>query len=201
MSDSERAKLNRLLINIELLTDVEKAANNVGISSKLLHRWTSTPEISWAISEAMIEGQRMAKGEVQTFVPLWVPPELMSNRRFRAKRASQDLKAAKGEILVAIEDDDKEFFIDLGRCLSGEIDTTDNFLDRRECYVAGLLTRYPTIAAKDAVDQIARAGFPRMSEENFRMLKKRMKNKVELMYEHHVRAGDEPEHLLSRRST
>ena len=53
MSRGERAKLDRLLINIELLADAQGAAKHIGLSSKLLHKWMSTPEIRWVIDQAI----------------------------------------------------------------------------------------------------------------------------------------------------
>jgi hypothetical protein len=184
MSNGERKKLDRLLINIELLADVEKAAKNVGISSKLLHRWMNTPEFRRVIEHAVTEGKRLAKSDAKTFVPLWDAPEARSDRRSRAKLASRNLKAAKGDILMAIEDNDKAFFIDLGKCLSGEIDPI--LVDQRDYYVLGLLTRYPSITATDAVAQLARVGFPQITEENFRVLKKRLRGKMHTVHDHNA---------------
>src|SRR5438477_3487193 len=189
MSRGERAKLDRLLINIELLADAQGAAKHIGLSSKLLHKWMSTPEIRWVIDQALAEGERIVSGEEKTFVPLWWSPKTGESSRFRAKVASENLKAAKPEILQAAEDNDKAFFVDLGKCLSGELDPT--IIDQREAYVASLLTRYPSITSKDAIDELARRGFPRITEENFRMLKKRLKKKVHTEPDH-----DEPRRAL-----
>src|SRR5215471_3320704 len=71
MSSSERAKLDRLLINVELLGDVQKAATKIGLNSKLLMKWLHTPEIRAVIDHALIEAKRMAKHG--KFVPLWWP--------------------------------------------------------------------------------------------------------------------------------
>jgi hypothetical protein len=180
MSRGERAKLDRLLINTELLGEVAKAAKHIGVSSKLLQKWMSTPEIAWAINKA----EHNAKQGLKTYVPLWFPAELTGSSRFRAKVASNNLKASKAEILVAIEDNDTNFFIDLGKYLSGELDVT--LFDQREAYVAGMLTRYPSITAKDAVAQLTRDGFPPISEENFRVLKKRLRKKVHTVDDHYA---------------
>lgn len=71
MSKSERAKLDRLLINVELLGDVQRAAKNIGVGSKLLQKWTNTPEISWLINQALTQAELIAKVEDKTYVPLW----------------------------------------------------------------------------------------------------------------------------------
>ena len=78
-------------------------------------------------------------------------------------------------------------FIDLGKYLSGELD--DTLYDQREFYVLGLLTLFPSITAKDAIDQLTRVGFPRMTEENFRVLKRRLKGKVHTFHDRHAPTG------------
>jgi hypothetical protein len=176
MSNTERRKLDRFLINIELLGDLQRAAFKIPIRTKLLRKWLNTPEINWVIKKAEINAERGARGEDEIYVPLWWSRETLANLRLRAKIASQNLKAAGAEILHAAENNDTQFFIALGKCLSGEIDVT--VIDQREAYVAGLLTRYPSITTKDAIDQLTRVGFHRISEGNFRMLKKRLKGKV-----------------------
>jgi len=180
MSSSERAKLDRLLINVELIGDVQNAATKIGLSSNLLLKWLHTPEIRRVINHALTEAKRIAKEG--TFVPLWWPLARWKSSRFRAKMASHNLKAAGAEIALAVENNDKAFFIRLGKCLSGEIDAT--LLDQRDHYLAGLLTRYPSITTKDAVDHLRRVGFPSITEENFRMLRKRLKSKVHTIHEH-----------------
>src|SRR5262245_24686625 len=122
MSSSERAKLDRLLINVELLGDVQKAATKIGLSSKILLKWQQIPEIRRAIDHALTEAKHIA--QEGTFVPLWWPLERERNSRFRAKVAAENLKAAKQYIFEAVENNDKGFFILLGKCLSGEIDAT-----------------------------------------------------------------------------
>jgi hypothetical protein len=188
MSNGDRRKLDRLLINIELFGDVDKAARQVGISSKLLNKWKSASDIFWVIEHALSEAKRIAKGK--EFVPLWFTPEAENDWRFLAKVVSKNLKAGKAYLLQAAENNDREFFIDLGKCLSGEIDCT--LFDSMDLYIAGLVTRYPSIAAKDAVDQLTRVGFPRITEDNFRVRKHRLKGNVPTVH-------DDTLHGLARR--
>ena len=47
MSGGERRKLDRFLINIELLGDLQRAAFKIPIRTKLLQKWLNTPEITW----------------------------------------------------------------------------------------------------------------------------------------------------------
>jgi hypothetical protein len=184
MPMNERRKLDRFLINIELLGDLQKAAGKVGLPSRLLQQWMNTPEIGWVINDALMQSERIAKGEDSVFVPLWWSPEIRDDSRFWAKVASKNLKAAKQRILEAIENNDTKFFVDLGKCLSHEIDAT--LLDQRDAYVAGLLTQYPSITTEDAILQLRRVGFRLITKVNFRMLKKRLKGKVRTVHDVHA---------------
>jgi hypothetical protein len=175
MSNSEHRKFCRFLVHIELLGDVESAAKQVGISSKKLNEWQSASEISWAIEHALGEARRIAKGN---FIGLWYTPEAENDWRFLAKLVSKNLKAGKDYLLQAAERNEAKFFIHLGKCLSGEVDST--LFDSMDLYIAGLLTRYPSITARDVVDQLRRAGYPRISEDNFRVRKQRLKGKLRI---------------------
>ncbi len=174
MSNSERAKLDRLLINVELLGDVAKAVGQVGVSKQLLDKWMNTREIAWVIDQALIRAERIAKGKDEEGLLWGADPERQSGSLFRAKLASKNLKAAKNVIQHAAELNDKRFFIDLGKCLSGEIDST--VVDPLDGTMAGLLTRYPSITAKDAVDYLTKLGY-KLTEDGFRMRKKRLRLK------------------------
>src|SRR5882724_8511264 len=99
MSKSERAKLDRLLINVELLGDVGKAVRQVGVSKQLLDKWMNTREIAWVIDQALIRAERKDEEEVL----LWADPERQSGSLFRAKLAAKNLKAAKNVIQHAAE--------------------------------------------------------------------------------------------------
>ena len=159
MPRSEQRKLARFLSHIELLGDVEKAATHVGVSSKQLKKWTSAADMSWAIEHHLSEAKRIAKG---IHLPLYFTDETENNWLFWAKLVSKNLKGGKQVLLQAADDNNSKFFIDLGKCLSGEIDCTP-FVSM-DLYLAGLLNRYPSITAKDVVDELERVGFPRIRE-------------------------------------
>jgi hypothetical protein len=175
MPRSEHRKLARFLLHIELLGDVEKAARHVGVSSKQLKKWTSMADMSWAIEHHLSEAKRIAKGIP---LPLYFTDETENDGLFWAKLVSKNLKGGKQILLQAADDKNSKFFIDLGKCLSGEIDSTP--FDLMDLHLAGLLNRYPSITAKDVVDQLVRVGFPRITEENFRVRKQRLKGKLRI---------------------
>ncbi len=77
------------------------------------------------------------------------------------------------QVLLAIETNDKRFFIDFGKCLSGEIKDTTLF-DKRDCDLAEIVLFSPQMSAKDAVRELKRRGHRGITEENFRMWKMRL---------------------------
>jgi hypothetical protein len=163
------------MLHIELLGDVEKAAKHVGVNSKQLKTWTSTPQMSWAIGYHLSEAKRIAKG---IHLPLYFTNETENDWLFLAKLVSKNLKGGKEVLWQAADDNNSKFFIALGKCLSGEIDSTS--FDSMDHYLAGLLSRYPSITAKDVVDELVRTGFPRITEENLRVRKQRLKRKLRI---------------------
>jgi hypothetical protein len=76
---------------------------------------------------------------------------------------------------LAIEVNDKQFFIDFGKCLSGEIKDSTLF-DKRERDIAEVVLFNPKMSAKDAVRELQKRGHRRITEENFRMWKMRLLN-------------------------
>jgi hypothetical protein len=139
MSTGDRAKLNRFLKNIEFLGDVGKAAGKSRVSRKLLGNWMNTPGVSWCINRAVLD----ARIEIHTqtgdtaedmVFRVKVVPELEKDAdhfqrtgqrqresRVIAKMAANDLKGLRWEIVQAANNNDRHFFIDLGRILRGEL--------------------------------------------------------------------------------
>jgi hypothetical protein len=71
----------------------------------------------------------------------------------------------------------KEFFIQLGKCLTGEIDR--QFMDQRDVDIAEIVLFHPRLSARDAVSALRRRGHRGITEENFRMWKMRLLNAKE----------------------
>jgi hypothetical protein len=66
----------------------------------------------------------------------------------------------------------KEFFIQLGRCLTGEIDR--QLVDKRDIDIAEIVLVHPELSAGDAVRELERRDHRGITEENFRMWKMRL---------------------------
>jgi hypothetical protein len=88
-----------------------------------------------------------------------------------AKLAAQDLKLWHKNILAAANENNKRFFIYLGKFLSGEINA--ELFDPVDLDIAHLVDGNPSIKAKDAVRELEKLGW-KMTEEAFRMRKKRL---------------------------
>jgi hypothetical protein len=66
----------------------------------------------------------------------------------------------------------KEFFTQLGKCLTGELDR--EFVDKRDIDIAEIVLFDPQLSAGDAVLELERRGHTGITEENFRMWKMRL---------------------------
>jgi hypothetical protein len=75
-------------------------------------------------------------------------------------------------VLLAIETDDKRFFIDFGKCLSSDIKPT--LFDKRDRDIAEIVLFNPQMSAKRAVRELAVRGHRGITVENFRMWKMRL---------------------------
>jgi hypothetical protein len=83
-----------------------------------------------------------------------------------AKLAGDDLKAYEEEIRLAAATGQRQFFIDLGKCLSRDMKSG---YDKLDADIAAILSQNPSIKAKVAVRELVRFNHPFISEENFRM--------------------------------
>jgi hypothetical protein len=73
---------------------------------------------------------------------------------------------------------DKQFFIDLGKCLSGEIKT--EVYSKLELDIAELVFSKPQLSAKEAVRELSKRGH-KITEEHFRVGKMRLLKVLEEM--------------------
>jgi uncharacterized protein YaeQ len=83
-----------------------------------------------------------------------------------------DPELFRGALELAITIKHKKFFIDLGKCLSGEIDP--QLWDKRDLDIAEIVLSNPRMRAKDAVRELERRGHTGISEENFRNWKSKL---------------------------
>ena len=90
--------------------------------------------------------------------------------------ASQNLEQFKQEIMRVIGFQslmkNKEFFIQLGKCLTGELD--HQLVDERDIDIAEIVLFHPRLSAANAVSELQRRGHRGITEENFRMWKMRL---------------------------
>jgi hypothetical protein len=171
LSDGERAKLNMLFMAIQFgCGDLEKAAKEVGVSKALLKKLMNMPGISSEIA-----------GICTAEIKFWsqYSPELQKDSRFLAKFCSRNLKYGGHLIALMAKRNDKRFFIELGKCLSGEIDST--LSDPIDEEIAEILGHNPWITAKDAVAELKQRGWT-MTEEAFRVRKQRLKRTADAAY-------------------
>jgi hypothetical protein len=98
-------------------------------------------------------------------------PEVERDSRIHAKWVAHDLKTYKHIILRAAERQDKRFFIDLGKFLSGNLDST--IYDKMDEYVAVIVAFNPSITAKGGVRVLEALGLV-ITEDNFRERKYRL---------------------------
>ena len=188
MAAGERTKLKRLLTNIKFLGDVGKAAGMGRVSRVMLDKWMNMPGVSYAINNALNEAKAMMAGGPETADGLLfrvkVLPELKKdaetfratgqrNRESRviAKYAAADLKGYRWQIVQAANNNDKHFFIDLAKCLTGEIEP--ELYDKLDYDIADICCREPGIRAGFAVSELAARGH-KITVEAFRVRKKRL---------------------------
>jgi hypothetical protein len=95
--------------------------------------------------------------------------------KMAAKVAEQtgSFYSSLGLVLLAIVTNDKRFFVDFGKCLSGEIKDPTLF-DNRDRDIAEIVLFNPRMSAKQAVLELEKRGHHGITEESFRMWKMRL---------------------------
>jgi hypothetical protein len=78
----------------------------------------------------------------------------------------------KAAIELAADIKHKQFFIDLGKCLSGDIDP--ELWDKRDIDIAEIVLSNPRISAKNAVRELEKRNHRGITEENFRNWKSKL---------------------------
>ena len=78
----------------------------------------------------------------------------------------------KSAIELAATIKHKQFFIDLGKCFSGDLDP--QLWDKRDIDIAEIVLSNPQISAKDAVRELEKRNHHGITEENFRNWKSKL---------------------------
>jgi hypothetical protein len=68
----------------------------------------------------------------------------------------------------------KEFFTQLGKCLTGKID--HQLVDKRDIDIAEIVLFHPELSARDAVRELVKHGHGPLTQQNFGMWKMRLLN-------------------------
>lgn len=98
--------------------------------------------------------------------------QLQVDSRIVAKNCARNLKATWVGIAREAQKGNRQFFIDLGKCLSGEIDST--LYEKSDYDLADIVGRNPSISAREAVREMIKRGHREVTEDTFRMRKHRL---------------------------
>jgi len=96
----------------------------------------------------------------------------MSTSLVYAKIVSRDLKSYAGTLSGFAKSGNKQFFIDLGKCLKGDLKSAQ--VDRRRCHVASIFCRDPSISIKRALHELRERYGWEMTEDALKMEKMRL---------------------------
>jgi hypothetical protein len=188
--------------------DLEKVARRVRVSKELLDKWMNTPEISRRVNHFLNLGREsrawsvvswakvlFKQGHARRKAPLTnadeIPPDGIDygNMLPLAKQAAvsferPELFRASIEFALTMQEvgglsSAKQFFIDLGKCLShgrrGTQRIEPKWWDKLDLDIADIiLCHNPPISDEDAVHELKNRGHPPMSKERFRTRKHRL---------------------------
>jgi hypothetical protein len=200
--------------------NLKKAARRVGVSKELLDKWMDTPEISKRVNRFLNGGRRVRAGlfvgwanfnskvgHVTRKGPLTnadggIPPDcldfgnmlplakdaagLFQNPRLFRERIDLMLKFHEYGGLSSA----KQFFIDLGKCLSHGAGGTQRIKielwDTLDLDIADIiLSHNPPMSDRDAVRELQNRGHPPMSNDHFRVRKHRLILNAHAAVEHY----------------
>jgi len=183
-----KSKLDRFLANVRWLGDVGKAAGKTRISRKQLDAWMSDHEVAVKIDEARryaeLSSHKTGSADDILFRAKIAPQLEKDGEFFRetgqrereskiiAKLAAKDLRKWRWEIAQAAFNRDRNFFIDLGRVLSG--DMREGFHDKLDADIAEIYAENPMISTRKAVIELERRGHSSVEEQTLRTRKSRL---------------------------
>jgi hypothetical protein len=187
MSSTERTKFKTFLSNIRVFGDVGKAAGKSRVSRRLLDKWMNTPGVSHLIDEAVNAARILGHGGTDAKSVLFrakIAPELEKDAevfrvtgqrdresRIIAKYAAKNLKAHRWHIAQAANNNDRGFFIDLGRILSGEV--TGALYDKIDETLAEIWEKHPEYNTRQIAAELGRQGIE-LEENTIRTRKSRL---------------------------
>jgi hypothetical protein len=179
-----KSQFERFLDNVRYLGDAGKAAGKVRASRRTLSQWMNDPEKAAKINEARIDALKNQKPNDIIFRAK-IAPELEKDSKFFretgqrhreskiiAKLAAKDLKAWRWQILQAANNNDKNFFIDLGKILGGEINK--ELCDKLDLALIEIITRNPRANMRRIMDMLGKWGIEYVDEGTVRVRKSRL---------------------------
>jgi hypothetical protein len=182
LSNADRAKLNKVTKLVKKFADrraprsnteeellIEKAVKEAQVDKELFERW-------WTVLMPVLT--KRATFDFARLV-MWsklAPGMLRSDPLGAAKLAAQNLKVTADYIYEEARCGNQRFFIELGKCLSGEI-KGESFKDK-DYQIIRILSINPSMSAKQAVRKLRARGVS-MTEEHFRVSKARLKSAIE----------------------
>jgi hypothetical protein len=180
-------KLRRFLTNVRYLGDVGNAAKKTRVSRKQLDAWMNDHAIAVEIDTLVRAALVMAHGQETkqdiVFRAKIAPQLEMDGESFRktgqrhreskiiAKLAAEDLKAWRWQIAQAANNNDRNFFIDLGRILMGDV--SGNLCDKTDEALIEIWVAHPEFTARQIAAELARRGID-VDENTIRKRKSRL---------------------------
>jgi hypothetical protein len=180
-------KLRRFLTNVRYLGDVGKAAKKTRVSRKQLDAWMNDHAIAVEIDKAVRAALVMAHGQEtkeDIVFRIKIAPQLeMDGEIFKetgqrhreskiiAKLAAQDLKAWRWHIAEAANNNDRNFFIDLGRILKGDV--SGDLCDKTDEALIEIWAAHPEFTTRQIATKLARRGIE-ADENTIRKRKSRL---------------------------
>ncbi len=181
-------KLRRFLNNVRYLGDVGKAAGKTRVSRKQLDVWMNDRAVAVEIDKARRDALLMTHGSQTKDDILFrakIAPQLEkdgemfrnTSQRHReskvvAKLVAKDLKAWRWEIVQAANNNDRHFFIDLGRVLSGEV--SGDLCDKIDEALIELWAKHPELSAREISAELCARGIE-ADENTIRKRKSRLR--------------------------
>ena len=182
LSDADRAKLNKVSKLVKKFADrraprseteedllIEKAVKEAQVDKELFERW-------WTLLMPVLTKRATFDFAVRVMWSKLAPGMLRNDPLGVAKLAAKNLKVTADYIYKEALRGNQRFFIELGKCLSGEI-KGESFNDK-DYQIIRILSVNPSISAKWAVRKLRTKGV-HMTEEHFRVAKARLKGAIE----------------------
>ena len=185
---AQQPKLRRFLTNVRYLGDVGNAAKKTRVSRKQLEAWMNDHAIAVEIDTAVRAALVMAHGqdtkEDIAFRTKIAPQLEMDGEFFRktgqrhreskiiAKLAAEDLKAWRWQIAQAANNNDRNFFIDLGRILKGDV--SGDLCDKTDEALIKIWAKHPEFTTRKIAAELAQRGIEVDDENTIRKRKSRL---------------------------